>query len=144
MSLFLCLNLVVLLVSASLHGDCYYTNYEAVVYKYLNDIESRNSLIFYSDYKYKEGDKEESISLVIEFGKSDGLMVERMGCVVTNVASISFSPSHNTLVVSETDGGVYSYNRAGTLLRNFLKEHFGLLRAEGVKAILRIRSPEKQ
>ncbi len=102
---------------------------------YLGQLEKDKTPVFYSEYEYYDKDKSENITigLIIELGKTNGLMVEKYyeenhKCFIGNPSSISYSDKHYELELEETHGGIYSYERAEKLLKNFTGKKFELLK----------------
>ncbi|RJQ16386.1 MAG: hypothetical protein C4560_09420 [Nitrospiraceae bacterium] len=126
--IFIYLLLFPLLVFAS--DKCEYVEYVKYIADYLGHLEKNKTAVFYSEYEYRDSDKSKDImvGLIIGLGKTNGLLIEKYECVVGNPSSISYSDKESDLVLEETHGGIYSYDRAEKLLANFKGKKFVLLK----------------
>jgi hypothetical protein len=109
---------------------CEHVEYVKYIADYVVQLEKNKTPVFYSEYEYYDADKSKTIvvGLIIELGKTNGLLIEKHRCFIGNPSSISYSDKYNELVLEETHGGVYSYERAGKLLKNFTGKNFVLLK----------------
>jgi hypothetical protein len=128
--------LIPLLVFAA--DKCEHVEYVKYVADYLGQLEKNKTLVFYSEYEYYDSDKSKDIivGLIIELGKTNGLLIEKHNCFIGNPSSILYSDKDNELVLEETHGGVYSYERAEKLLKNFTGKKFVLLKPTALRGEL--------
>ncbi len=114
---------------------CEHVEYEEYIADYLSQLEKNKTPVFYSEYEYYDKDKSKDIivGLIIELGKTNGLLIEKHKCFIGNPSFISYSDKRNELALEETHGGIYSYERAGKLLEKFTDKNFILLKPAELK-----------
>ena len=122
-------------------SKCIHSPSEKIVSDYIDDLEKNKNQLFYSHYEYFNKALSEKITtvLIIEIGKTKGIMIERDACTITNVAYISYSGEYNSLVVDETHGGAATYEEKGKLLDKLSESSFKLIEPKQLRIILKIK-----
>jgi hypothetical protein len=92
--------------------------------KYLYEIESRDSAIFFTCCGSKVNPKY-SATLLFEVGSKTGLLVEKNDKVVINLATVKIGAKG--IIIEETHGGVYSYERVKKLIDELIRHKFQFL-----------------
>lgn len=99
------------------------TDMNAYASKYLADIENGNTPVFFSGCESKT--IKYRATLVFEIGKSKGLLIEKMDKFVINLATVIIGDKG--LIIEETHGGTYTYERVKKLANEIAKYRFYLL-----------------
>ena len=95
----------------------------AYVAHFLADIEERHAVVFLTACHAPATGY--AASLLLEVGSRKGLLIETRNTSVIGVADIQVNSEG--VVVSETEGGIYSYARMGKLVRELAGYGFELL-----------------
>jgi GH15 family glucan-1,4-alpha-glucosidase len=90
----------------------------AVRIPYVDDLVQTNTPIFYTSCQSKE---EKSV-LFFKLGSNEGLLVELEGDAIVNTGTIQVK--QGKVIVEETHGGVYSYQRVSELAKYMLTLNF--------------------
>jgi len=91
---------------------------------YLQEMESRNASVFFTMCKAKINDNYTS-TLIFEAGSKKGLLIEDKDKVVLNLATVTIGGKG--IVIEETHGGVYTYERVKKLVEEMIKYKFTLI-----------------
>lgn len=101
-----------------------YGGMEEFAKNYLQELESRNGSVFFTMCKAKINDDYTS-TLVFEVGNKKGFLIEDKNKVVVNLATVIIGDKG--IVIEETHGGVYTYERVKKLVDEMIKYRFTLL-----------------
>jgi hypothetical protein len=99
---------------------------------YLNAIESKKGAVFFSQCKSKINNRY-TATLIFEVGNMRGLLIERNQKFIVNLATVELGT--DGLVIEETHGGVYSYERVKRLVDELGGYQFRLLLPFRVKEL---------
>lgn len=103
--------------------DNYYLSYQ-------HKLAASDKLVFYSSCSKANG----SAAIYLEPEEKKGLLVEKLGGSVVNLASVAIH--HRKLLLVEANGGVYSYKRIQQFINWFLFEKFSILQIKDGSFIL--------
>ena len=92
--------------------------------KYLYEIENRDAGVFFTCCGSKVNPKY-SAALLFEAGSKTGLLVEKNDGVVINLATVKIGAKG--MIIEETHGGVYSYERVKKLVDELIRHKFQFL-----------------
>ncbi len=107
------------------------------VRKYIEELETSNTAIFYSHCQLKTG----KASLVFPVGEKRGLYIERSGNRVVNSAVVTLAEDRWDM--EDAHGGLYTIRRVGNLVSELLSYPFELIMPENLKRIATSK-PKKQ
>jgi len=107
--------------------------------KYLYEIENRDVAVFFTSCGSKVNPKYRA-ALLFEAGSKTGLLVEENDKVVINLATVKIGPKG--VILEETHGGVYSYERVSKLIDELIKHKFQFLIPMRVKEFENINPVE--
>lgn len=97
---------------------------------YKHTIAESRELTFYASCSGPSGVK----SLYLEPNKKTGLLVEKRGVTIVNLASVLIK--NGRLLLSQTNGGIYSYARVQKLLNYFASQKFSMLKISSGNLVL--------
>ncbi len=103
----------------------------------LRDIQARKAAVFYSQCESKADTKYTAV-LMFEAGSAKGLLIERKDKTVVNLATVMIG--EKGLIIEETYGGVYTYDRVKKLVYELVGYKFKLLSPLKVKDFERERA----
>jgi hypothetical protein len=103
----------------SLGGDL-----DSYTRNYLERIESKNAAVCYCLCRSKT-DSLYSAAVVIEIGEKKGLLIERNGHAVVNLATLTVSPKG--FHIEDTHGGNDSHDRVNKLVKELSGKHYQLM-----------------
>ncbi len=115
---YVCLALFLLFVPALAQANM--ANY---VKNFMNDLENRNAIAYYSQCGVEQD--QYTATLIFEMGKKTGLLIERKGETVINLATVEIGG--NGPVIQDTHAGVYTYERTRRLVDELVRYRFALL-----------------
>jgi hypothetical protein len=101
-----------------------YGNMDDFTKSYLEELDIRGASIFLSQCE-STTDGQYTATLIFEVGSTKGLLIEKKKMTVVNLATVIFG--NKGLVVEETHGGIYTYERVSKLLNELQGYKFSLL-----------------
>jgi hypothetical protein len=105
---------------------------------YLGELERKETPVFFSRC-ISQSNFQYSAALLFEVGSTNGFLIEQKNKIVVNLATVRINKSE--LLIDETHGGVYSYERVKKLVKELagyrfrLLMHFTVIKMEGTSPI---------
>jgi hypothetical protein len=114
-----------------------YGNMDDFTKSYLEELDISGASIFLSQCK-STTDGQYTATLIFEVGSTKGLLIEKKKMTVVNLATVILG--NKGLVVEETHGGIYTYERVGKLLNELQGYKFSLLIPFSMRELETVRS----